>query len=117
MGDRGSKSGIQYPQPKRNSVKEQRVDGSWFLAKNTSSLRCTLMGFERNYQVKILSNLINYTTFFSQHKTDRVNTFQLRNYTNHPSTLNLNPLYISGFTDGEGCFMISIIKDKKYTLG
>ncbi len=33
MGDRGSKSGIQYPKPKRISVKEQRVDGSWFLVK------------------------------------------------------------------------------------
>lgn len=99
-----------------NSVKEQRVNGSSW-GNILPHVRCTLAGFERNYQVKILSNLINYTTFFSQHKTDRVNTFQLRNYTNHPSTLNLNPLYISGFTDGEGCFMISIIKDKKYTLG
>jgi len=37
MGYRGSKSGI-------ISVKEQRVDGSWFLAKIARSLRCTLMG-------------------------------------------------------------------------
>jgi len=49
MGYRGSKSGI-FP------VKEQRVDGSWLLNKLADpirSLRCTLMGFERNYQVKI----------------------------------------------------------------
>jgi hypothetical protein len=44
MGDRGSKSEIQYPQPKRIFVKEQRVDGSWFLVKMAKSLRCTLMG-------------------------------------------------------------------------
>lgn len=99
-----------------NSVKEQRVDGS-SCGNILPHVRCTLAGFERNYQVKILSNLINYTTFFSQHKAERVNTFQLRNYSNHPSTLNLNPIYISGFTDGEGCFMLTIIKDKKYTLG
>jgi len=41
-----------------NIVKEQRVDGSWLLSKLVvliRSLRCTLMGFERNYQIKILS--------------------------------------------------------------
>ena len=81
-----------------NSVKEQRVDGS-LCGNILPHIRCTLAGFERNYKVKILSNLINYTTFFSQHKAERVNTFKVRNYSNLPSTLNLNPLYISGFTD------------------
>jgi hypothetical protein len=59
MGNRGSKSAIlNYI-----GVKEQRVDGS--LCGNTlPHIRCTLAGFERNYQVKILSNLINYTTLF-----------------------------------------------------
>ena len=52
MGNRGSKSGI-FP------VKEQRVDGSWFLLKRARSLRCTLMGFERNTQIKNPSNQIN----------------------------------------------------------
>jgi len=37
MGYHGSKSGIM-------PVKEQRVDGSWFLANKAISLRCTLMG-------------------------------------------------------------------------
>jgi NADH:ubiquinone oxidoreductase subunit 4 (subunit M) len=51
MEYRGSKSGII-----KMSVKEQRVDGSWFLTKKLAiNLRCTLMGFERNYQVKIPS--------------------------------------------------------------
>jgi hypothetical protein len=49
MGYRGSKSAY--------AVKEQRVDGSWSI--NSIHLRCTLMGFERNYQVKILSKQIN----------------------------------------------------------
>jgi hypothetical protein len=34
---RGSKSA-------NKAVKEQRVDGSWFLVKKARSLRCTLMG-------------------------------------------------------------------------
>ena len=52
MGYRGSKSVLL-----NSTVKEQRVDGSWcnYLLSN-SLLRCTLMGFERNYQVKLLSN-------------------------------------------------------------
>jgi hypothetical protein len=45
MGYRGSKSGI-FP------VKEQRVNGSWFLARMASNLRCTLMGGESRYQIK-----------------------------------------------------------------
>jgi NADH-ubiquinone oxidoreductase chain 3 len=82
-----------------NSVKEQRVDGSW-CGNTLPHLRCTLAGFERNYKVIILSKLIYYTSLFSQHKEKKVNTFQVRNYSNLPSTLNLNPLYISGSTDG-----------------
>ena len=59
MGYRGSKSEIKRPQVYELSVKEQRVDGSWFLAKKARSLRYTLMGFERSYQVRFLSNQIN----------------------------------------------------------
>ena len=52
MGNRGSKSEIlQTQSPQRVSVKEQRVDGSWFLAQQARNLRCTLMGFERSYQI------------------------------------------------------------------
>jgi hypothetical protein len=39
-------------------VKEQRLDDSWH-GEYTPRLRYSLMGFERNYQVKILSNQIN----------------------------------------------------------
>ena len=49
MGYRGSKSG-KYP------VKEQRVDGSWINYKISNSiLRCTLMGGESRYPIKVLS--------------------------------------------------------------
>jgi len=84
MGDRGSKSDFLI-----KSVKEQRVKGNW-CGINNSYLRCTLMGFERNYQVKNLSNQINkrqYSTFY------------------------LSPGFWSGLIDAEGSF--SIIIDKK----
>ena len=51
MGNRGSKSDFLI-----ESVKEQRVDGSWCIKPKLMHLRYTLMGFERNYQVRILSN-------------------------------------------------------------
>ena len=54
MGYRGSKSEFVSH---TDSVKEQRVDGSW--SKKPLLLRYTLMGFERNYQVKILSKQLN----------------------------------------------------------
>ena len=59
MGYRGSKS-----VSSKNAVKEQRVDGSWshYLI-NNSLLRYTLMGFERNYQIKILSKQLNKKKF------------------------------------------------------
>lgn len=34
-----------------------------------------------------------------------------------PANLKLDPWFVTGFTDGEGSFMLSIIKDSKYKLG
>ena len=61
MGYRGSKSVA----CNTTAVKEQRVDGSCFVYRNTK-LRCTLMDFERNYQVRILSKQIINHTFMVQ---------------------------------------------------
>ena len=57
VGNRGSKSAIS----KGIVVKEQRVDGSCCI--NSIQLRCTLTGFARNYQIKILSNQICLPVF------------------------------------------------------
>ncbi len=73
MGYRGSKSEIYNTQSSIiNSVKEQRVDGSCkeFSYKkfiNNSLLRCTLMGFERSYQINNLSKQfkINFSTIIN----------------------------------------------------
>jgi len=55
MGYRGSKL--------NNTLfeKEQRADGSYciFSFFRSMQLRCALMGFERNYQIKILSKQLN----------------------------------------------------------
>lgn len=95
MENRGSKSDLS-----KKSVKEQRVDGSWLLNKTANpkrSLRCTLMGFERNYQVKILTN-------------------QLLNKFYSTNSININPWFITGFSDAEGSFIISISRNETSRL-
>jgi hypothetical protein len=96
MDYRGSKSVFLL-----NTVKEQRVDGSWsnYLLSN-SLLRCTLMGFERNYQIKILSKQLNKTKFSSSA------------YVQVPVT-KLEPWFVIGFCDGEASFSVSIYKDTR----
>jgi hypothetical protein len=98
MGNRGSKSVIR----ESITVKEQRVYGSW-CGINLSHLRCTLMGFERNYQNKILTtqlvNKINYSTLcVNENKGD--------------NNLRIDPSFFSGFADAEGSFVLSITKSK-----
>jgi hypothetical protein len=61
MGNRGSKSVILTSI--NMAVKEQRVNGSWYDNK-LLYLRCTLMDFERNYQVEIPSNQIIQRQFY-----------------------------------------------------
>ena len=92
MGYRGSKS------ENKVSVKEQRVDGGYCI--KPMQLRCTLMGFERNYQIKIHSKQLNKKYFST-----------LTNLNNK-----LNPWFITGFTDAEGCFSFAIKPDAKSTL-
>ena len=91
------------------AVKEQRVYGCRCGGINISHLRCTLMGFERNYQVKNPSNLIIQRRLYStkcslNHDIDKL------------PQLN-EPWFISGFTDAEGCFLILIRKTPKNKLG
>ena len=96
MGYRGSKSELN----KIDSVKEQRVDGSWSnYLKSNSFLRYTLMGFERNYQIKIPSKQLI-----------------IKNYSTLPS-LNINPWFWTGLIDAEGSFTIIIKKSLTHKLG
>ena len=103
-GNRGSKSVV----CNNIAVKEQRVDGSW-CGTNLPHLRCTLMGFERNYQVKIPSYQIIQRRLYSTESDFKDNIEKL-------PQLN-EPWFISGFTDAEGCFLILIRKSPKNKLG
>ena len=121
MGYRGSKSEF-----KTYSVKEQRVDGSWIhsFKQSNSILRYTLMAFERKYQTKNPSKQIvipasflrrakNFSTY-SQCK----NLFQSYNPSIYPEQFlktdviikKLEPWFVTGFTDAEGCFGFYLYK-------
>ena len=114
IGNRGSKIVFNLGHNSNDigfTVKEQRVDDSklGFKLSAKPNLRCTLMGFERNHQIKILSNqLKNFSSLFIA-RSDI-------NGEPKPETLDtvLNPWFITGFTDAEGCFQLSIRHDKKY---
>ena len=99
MGYRGSKSDILI---NSMSVKEQRVDGNYCI-KNVQ-LRCTLMGHESGYPIKIPSkqlifNKLSYSTRVAAN-----------------SIFNLNPWFVTGFYDGEGSFIISITRAVKIKI-
>ena len=84
-----------------NTVKEQRVDGSWLLNKLAiiiRSLRYTLMGFERSYQIKIPSKQLN------------INKRNFSTLINHSK---LNPWFVTGFSEAESSFGVSIYIDKR----
>ena len=98
MGNRGSKSDMLF---NNVSVKEQRVDGSYFGNINYPKLRYTLTGFERNYQIKIPSKQLNKKYF---------STF-------NSSLIDINPWFWSGLIDGEGSFSIIIDRNKKRQIG
>ena len=106
MGNRGSKSVL----GKINTVKEQRVYGSCIgTLLNSPMLRCTLKGFERNYQVRIPSNHLNslrqYSTVIS-----RVANSQKYGYL-------VKPYFVTGFTDAEGSFIVRIRKNRQTKAG
>ena len=103
MGNRGSKSVFLNPQPFEISVKEKRVDGSYFGSGMVANprLRCTLTGGESRYHIKIPSKQLNPACA----RTFSNLPLQGRNV--------LNPWFVTGFTDAEGCFSIGIRPDAK----
>ncbi len=118
IGNRGSKS-VLY---NYNTVKEQRVDGScirYINKKYNLMLKCTLVGFERSYQIKIPSNSINLIRNLSTLES-KLDPGHPRRGCHGSSPLlrrGADPSYVTGFTDGEGSFILTIIKDNKYKTG
>ena len=118
MGNRGSKSVTIA------IVKEQRVDGSWCINTNYMHLKYTLKGLERDYRVKIPSKQLNNKLFSTlsslpsslEEMTEVVSGLMEKNQSNitlpplHSFGL-LNPWFITGFTDAEGCFQVLIRQD------
>jgi hypothetical protein len=101
MGNRGSKSVVVH----RNfTEKEQRVDGKLInSSKSSLGLRCTLNSFERNLLViKAYPNIK-----FSRSYTSVLTTTYLK----------LDPFFVTGFVDAEGCFTVTFQKNLKVKNG
>lgn len=98
MGYRGSKSDSLI------SVKEQRVDGFSTLrwrGKVYSECQGNLVFMHNNY---VFRQKMCFNHFYSS---------KVR-YSSYATSSKLNPYYISGFTDGEGCFFVGVSPDSKY---
>lgn len=82
---RGSKLVIYKSIP----IKEQRVDGHWCVY--LAHLRCTLMDFEKNYLIRMSSNHLTILRSYTS----------IRSYTSLiiPPLSNLNPWYLTGFSN------------------
>lgn len=105
MDNRGSKSAISN----NIVVKEQRVDGSWFIKSRLINLRCILKGFERNRDKLGFNHWNSYIKSPSKQ-------YGLKKYSTYSSTI-VNPQVWSGLIDGEGSFSIIIDKNKVRKLG
>ena len=104
MDNRGSKSVL------GNTVKEQRVyDSNIGTLLSSPMLRCTLMGFERNYPVRIPSNQLNNLRSYST-ASSRVANNKIGGYL-------LKPSFVTGFTDAEGSFIVRIRKNPETKVG
>ncbi len=122
MDNRGSKSVVIN---NNSTVKEQRVDGSWFIKPDLINLRCTLRGFERitlsgSLSYQILNKHLYSTTTIVTKEPKNIKSFI------HKDGFKLNPWFVTGFTDGDGSFSVSITKKKEgigwkivpmYTIG
>lgn len=110
VGYRGSKSD-------NISVKEQRVDGKRVnpCSNKGLQLRCILKNFERNLVIKVLPNLSFYTP-----GRLRLGAAGPRNYSTSllkTTEFKLNPWFVTGFADAEGCFTVTFQKNLRVKNG
>ena len=103
-GNRGSKSVTDLYLNKPQTVKEQRVNGSWC---GLPYLRCTLLGYESNRSVKIPSNQVMLKRFYTNN-----NKIDFKNI-----SLYSQPWFVTGFTDAEGCFTLIARKSPRSSTG
>jgi hypothetical protein len=101
MGNRGSKS-VSFI-----TVKEQRADGFSIFSKY-----CKVCPKCQGNLVFMHSIRIVNTNIYSNN-TQR-SFFSSKSTSSNYSTLWLNPNYVTGFTDGEGCFFVGIYSNSKH---
>lgn len=111
MGNRGSKSDSYI------SVKEQRVDGF-----SISSRYCKVYSKCQGNLVFMHNN--NNTVFNLKRYFNKVcptlyiySKTQMSLFSSKAISSKLNPYYVTGFSDGEGCFYVSIIISPKHKTG
>nr|YP_010722997.1 homing endonuclease [Leptographium procerum]WDW21002.1 homing endonuclease [Leptographium procerum]WDZ67184.1 homing endonuclease [Leptographium procerum] len=85
-------------------VKEQRVDGS-SISRSLDFVRCTLVAGKPVLGRKIYSD---------SNKSIIINNTIKRSMS---SKLTLNPWFITGLVEAEGCFMLGFFKNDKYKMG
>lgn len=109
MGNRGSKSIINN-NLKFIVVKEQRVNGNWFVNSSLINLKCTLNGFERNSIKFKGNNPLNFMIKIPSKQFD-FKPFSTSTFTS------IHPRVLSGLIDGEGSFSVIVDKKKTRKLG
>jgi hypothetical protein len=127
MGNRGSKPDSYI------SVKEQRVDGFSVLkryCKVYSKCQGNLVFLHFIKYVNMIVESIPGIQVYSNHQA-KISLFSIFTYAcksltkgqarfsefSSASTNQLNPYYITGFTDGEGCFFVGVSPDSKSKTG
>jgi hypothetical protein len=117
MGNRGSKSDSFI------SVKEQRVDGSSVLKKYCKVCsRCQgnlVFIHYINYVNTIVKSIQQLCTkvFYSKPQISSFSSEATSSKFSYASSNELNPYYVTGFTDGEGCFSVSVSTNLRYKTG
>ena len=118
MGYRGSKSDSYI------SVKEQRADGSLILFKYYKVCSKCQGNLVFNNSIRDINTIFTVSNKYLTNNIQRYyySTFDLTSTKlerTGKTTLNseLNPYYVTGFTDGEGCFFIGINSDPNYRTG
>jgi hypothetical protein len=145
MGNRGSKSEIQSPQPNEISVKEQRVDGSSVIFYNNCKVYSSrrwkpVFSFYSFYKWKVSSSIINLTAYLrfvykrmgnlikrlpgtrpgkawgSLHSKsfETLSSFRFEAARFYQGK-GLNPWFVTGLIDAEGCFNLGISAAEGWT--
>ena len=110
MGYRGSKSDSYM------FVKEQRVDGfsiSFGYRKVYSKCQGNLVFMQNNINGVFNPRRSIQNKYFS----NIYSTTQRSWFSNQTTTSKLNPYYVTGFTDGEGCFFVGVSPEHKSKTG